>query len=154
MSGTLIVSIIGVAIAGMAFVVGTLYYQRRQGRRDEERLQRERAHLQAEYVSGPTKKEGEHEYRFMVTNTGQATAGDPQCWLLGEGDSVASEYVKVGGGLLMPGREAEISLTVATLDHPLKLHLFWYDDTGNHDRDSGVNVPRSDEEAAATWRRS
>jgi hypothetical protein len=158
------VGVIGVVVAGLGVLAGlvALFFHWQSDRRDRERLRvdrearrREREErLSAEYVNGPTGLDaGRYEYRFRLTNTRAEVTSDPMAWLVDDTGARVSDIVLVGGGLIHPGDPIEFSVTVPTLDRPLRLHLGWFDGgTANQERESRVKVPRSEAEAATGWR--
>lgn len=158
------VAIAGVVVAGVGVLAAivALFFHWRSDRRDTERLRldkeamrREREErLSAEYLKGPTALDaGRFEYRFRLTNTSADFVSDPEGWLVDDTGAVLSDHAYVGGGLIHPGDSIEFSLIVPTLDRPLSLHVGWFDNPDSHpERESRVNVPRSEAEAATAWR--
>lgn len=175
MDASLIVAIAAALIAGLSLVISWVYARRahhantqmislteRAERRAEEAAAREiqnfvesrEALPSATYVEGPTPITGGYTYRFEVKNRGAVFADNPIAWLADPegnpvGDRATMEDAQRSG--LDPGETGIFRPLARTLDHPLTLHLTWYDNwPGEHHRISRVSVPLKEGHSTST----
>ena len=119
--------------------------------------------LSAEWLDGPTPAPygNGFDFCYRVRNRGTRPAEDPRGEII---DAQTGELVEPNGasfmgtdGVLDPDEAAEATITIPSLERPMKLRLLWYvyedDEPKDHTHISKAPVPQSEEEAAALRRR-